>query len=160
MKDEFVAAIKEHEGIIYKISKVYAIDNHDQQDLYQEIVYQLWKSFAGFKMKSKLSTWIYRVALNTSISYMNRRIKRQNYSNLDINLMEAFSSFDKIKNEQIELLYAHIKRLSVVEKGIILLYLEEKTHEEIAQITGFSPTNVGTRISRIKSKLKTAIIKN
>ena len=149
--------IREHEGIIYKISRVYFDQEEDQKDLYQEIVYQLWKSYDSFDDRSKWSTWMYRVALNTAISFLKRdksKLKKVSSEGLDNFKMEPF---DQVMEERIEWLYKSIQELSVVEKGIILLYLEGKRHDEIASITGFSTTNVGTRISRIKEKLKRQI---
>ena len=149
--------IREHEGIIYKISRVYFDQEEDQKDLYQEIVYQLWKSYDSFDDRSKWSTWMYRVALNTAISFLKRdksKLKKVSSEGLDNFKMEPF---DPVMEERIEWLYKSIQELSVVEKGIILLFLEGKRHDEIASITGFSTTNVGTRISRIKEKLKRQI---
>lgn len=146
--------IREHEGIIYKISRVYFDQKEDQQDLYQEIVYQLWKSHDSFDARSKWSTWMYRVALNTAISYLKRarsKVKKVHSDQLENFKLEPF---DPVMEERIAWLYKTIQKLNVVEKGIILLYLEGKRHEEIATITGFSASNVGTRISRIKDKLK------
>ena len=128
--------IREHEGIIYKISRVYFDQEEDQKDLYQEIVYQLWKSYDSFDDRSKWSTWMYRVALNTAISFLKRdksKLKKVSSEGLDNFKMEPF---DPVMEERIEWLYKSIQELSVVEKGIILLYLEGKRHEEIASITG------------------------
>lgn len=149
--------VQEHEGIIYKISRVYFDQEEDQKDLYQEIVYQLWRSYGSFDDRSKWSTWMYRVALNTAISFLKRdksKLKKVYSERLDNFKMEPF---DPVMEQRIEWLYKSIQGLSVVEKGIILLYLEGKRHEEIASITGFSKTNIGTRISRIKEKLKRQI---
>jgi RNA polymerase sigma-70 factor (ECF subfamily) len=154
---DFIKLIREHEGIIYKITRVYLDKKEDQQDLYQEIVYQLWKSFDSFRSDSKWSTWMYRVALNTAISFLKRdrsKPKKVSSDHLDHLKMEPF---DPVMEQRIEWLYKSIQELSVVEKGIILLYLEGKSHQEISGITGFSATNVGTRISRIKEKLKRQI---
>ena len=153
-QSDFIQLIREHEGIIYKISRVYFDRKEDQQDLYQEIVYQLWKSFDSFDSRSKWSTWMYRVALNTAISYLKRarsKVKKVHSDHLDNFKLEPF---DPVMEERIAWLYKSIQKLNVVEKGIILLYLEGKRHEEIATITGFSTSNIGTRISRIKDKLK------
>ena len=154
---DFINLIRKHEGIIYKITRVYVDREEDQQDLYQEIVYQLWKSFDSFRSDAKWSTWMYRVALNTAISFLKRdksKLKKVSSEHLDNFKMEPF---DPVMEERIEWLYKSIQKLSVVEKGIILLYLEGKSHEEISNITGFTTSNVGTRISRIKEKLKRQI---
>jgi len=156
---DFIKLIREHEGIIYKISRVYFEQDEDQKDLYQEIVYQLWKSHDSYNSKSKWSTWMYRVALNTAISSLNKHkkgIRKVASDHLDGIKMEPF---DPVMEQRVDWLYKSIQELSVVEKGVILLYLEGKSHEEISNITGFSTSNVGTRISRIKQKLKTQIVK-
>ena len=156
-QSDFIELIREHEGIIYKITRVYVDRQEDQQDLYQEIVYQLWKSFDSFRADSKWSTWMYRVALNTAISFLKRDSsgpKKVSSDRLDNFKMEPF---DPVMEERVEWLYKSIQDLSFVEKGIILLYLEGKSHLEISNITGFSTSNVGTRISRIKEKLKRQI---
>ena len=170
-KQDFIQTIKDNEGIIYKITRVYAKDVEDQKDLYQEIVYQLWKSFDTFKGQSKISTWMYRVALNTSIAHLNREKKKGHKVSVDSEHMDRLHvSLGKVQEpqlgstgsqwqEQIDLLYAHIKELNLIEKGLILLFLEGKAYEEIAAITGFTVTNVGTRLTRIKQKLKTNIQK-
>ncbi|WP_149303161.1 RNA polymerase sigma factor [Pareuzebyella sediminis] len=150
MRNKFVAIIKENEGIIYKVTKIYTEQYADQQDLYQEIVYQLWKSFDSFNGKSKISTWIYKVALNTSLMHIKRKTKHPK----PITIPE-----DTLMDERIALLYKQIKKLNEGEKAIIFLYLEGKKHKEIAAITGFTTSNVGTQISRIKQKLKTEINK-
>ena len=157
-KTAFVAIIKENEGILYKITRVYTDTIEDQKDLYQEIVYQLWKSFDSFKGNSKISTWMYRIALNTSIASLNKRKKKIQQVNLDFELLHVIEEKDTIIEEQLNLLYTTIKQLNVIEKGLILLFLEGKSYEQIALITGFSNSNVGTRLSRIKKKLKTNIV--
>jgi RNA polymerase sigma-70 factor (ECF subfamily) len=151
-EQEFIRTIKRHEGVIYKITHVYAQDNEDQKDLYQEIVYQLWKSFGSFKGNSKVSTWMYRVALNTSITHQKK--KRVTGIPLDFELLQISDEHDAVMDEKLQRMYAQIKQLNVVEKGIILLYLEGKSYDDISEITGFTITNVGTRLGRIKQKLK------
>ncbi|MDB5136405.1 MAG: polymerase subunit sigma-70 [Mucilaginibacter sp.] len=152
-KKAFIQVIKENEGLIYKVAKVYTNSKEDEQDLYQEVVYQLWKSYGSFRNESKISTWMYRIALNTAIAQLNKEKKKGSYTPIDEALLNRPDTKDTLKEEQIEVLYAHIKKLSAVEKGIILLYLEGKTYDEIATITGFTPTNVGTRLGRIKQTI-------
>lgn len=159
MKDnsDFVQIIQENHGIIFKISKAYCRDNEDQKDLYQDIVYQIWKSITSFRNESRISTWIYRIALNTSIAHLNGYKKKGNNVQLDFSLLNIADERDHLMEERINILYSHIKKLNVVEKAIILLSLEGKTYEEISAITGFTPSNVGTRLSRIKEKLRTQV---
>ena len=158
-KDKFIQVIKDNEGIIYKVSRVYTNNVEDQKDLYQEIVYQLWKSFSSFKDNSKVSTWLYRVALNTSIAYLNKQKRRGNQVPIDVSLLNRMDDDDHLMEERVHVLYAQIKMLNVVEKGLILLFLEGKSYDEIAEITGFTNSNVGTRLARIKVKLKSQIVK-
>jgi RNA polymerase sigma factor (sigma-70 family) len=152
-KKEFIGIIQENEALIYKVAKVYAYNPAHQQDLYQEIVYQLWKSFPSFRQEARVSTWMYRVALNTSIAYLNKEKKRADRLPIDEALFNRTETGDLLQEERIGELYAVIRQLDTVEKGIILLYLEGKTYDEIAGITGFTATNIGTRLGRIKQKL-------
>ena len=156
-KDEFVQRIKEHEGILYKVTRVYTNNDEDQKDLYQDIVYQLWKSSSSFRGKSKWSTWMYRVALNTAIAHLNKQKKRTTFDLSELDFLTKHEFYDDTLEEQMKILYAHIQKLNIVEKGLILLYLEDKSYDEIASITGFTKSNVGTRLARIKSKLKSQI---
>ena len=158
-KNEFVTIIQQNEGLIYKVAKLYANSREDEQDIYQEIVYQLWKSFGSFRNDAKINTWMYRVALNTSIAYLNKEKRRGGHTQIDETLLDVPTTNDALKEERIQVLYAHLKKLDTVEKGIILLYLEGKTYDEIAAITGFTATNVGTRLGRIKQKIKLQIHK-
>jgi RNA polymerase sigma-70 factor (ECF subfamily) len=152
-KQAFIDIIKEHEGLIYKITRVYTNTKEDAQDLYQEIVYQLWKSFDSFRNESKISTWMYRIALNTSIAFLHKEKRKGRQVPVHEMLINRADNSDPFIEERVKALYAAIRELNTVEKGIILLYLEGKTYEEIAGITGFTPTNIGTRLGRIRQKL-------
>ncbi len=156
---EFTQIIKDNEGVIFKITTIYTNNQEDQKDLYQEIVYQLWKAYDSFRGDSKISTWMYRVALNTAITRIKKEKRRGNQIGIDKVVMLQTEQYDTAFEERLKILYAHIRGLNELEKGIMLLLLEGKKYEEIASITGLSPSNVGTRISRIKEKLKTQIIK-
>jgi RNA polymerase sigma-70 factor (ECF subfamily) len=155
--DEFIKIIKENEGLIYKVTRVYSNNKEDSQDLYQEIVYQLWKSFGSFRNESKIGTWMYRIALNTSITFLSGNKKKGNYMPLDELQFNVADDTDGIMNERSEILFTIIKQLNSVEKGIIFLYLEGKSYDEIAVITGFSSTNIGTRLGRIRQKITAQI---
>ncbi|WP_372973893.1 RNA polymerase sigma factor [Muriicola sp.] len=156
---EFVRIIKEHQGLIYKVSALYTEQKHDRNDLYQEIVYQLWKSFDSFREEAKISTWMYRVALNTAIAYLNRKKRRGREVSLEVLPQVAAEHSAEILEERVKHLHREIENLNILEKGIILLLLEGKKYEEISEITGLTSTNVGTRISRIKEKLKAKMTK-
>ena len=158
-KETFIAAIQKNEGLIYKISSMYAGNIEDREDLVQEIIYNLWKSFESFSQKSNLSTWMYRVAMNVSIYHFKRAKRKISIVPMDAEVI-YFQETDSVEVEERWLsLQQHIKSLNPLDKGIVMLYLENKSHEEIAEIVGISVSNVGTRISRIKEKLKQQILK-
>ena len=146
--------IKEHEGTIYKISRLYAQKDQELEDLYQEIVLQIWKAFPSFKGQARVSTWLYRVALNTAITQLRRRKRKVQTVPIGDDL-EKMAMVESPEDErQIKMLYRLVGKLEDVDKGIILLYLEDRSHKEIAEIIGLSISNVGTRLNRIKEKLK------
>lgn len=157
-EQRFTEMIKDHEGVIFKITKVYANGHDNQKDLYQEIVYNLWVGFDSFRGDSKISTWMYRVALNTAFTYIRAQKRRGLKVGLD-HIQLKYEAHDPTLEDQLKKMYAQIKQLNDLEKGLILLLLEGKKYEEISQITGLSASNVGTRISRIKQKLKQQIVK-
>ena len=154
-KEEFINSIEEYKGIINKISFAYTNNTDDRNDLKQEILIQLWKSYPKFNHKSKLSTWIYRVALNTAISNL-RKVKRKIH---EVELSEKHYQIPDPDNksecdDNLKKLYELIYRLNDMERAIVLLYLEDQSYSEIAGIVGISETNVATKLSRIKLKLK------
>jgi len=156
-EEAFVQLIKQNEGVIFKITTMYTDNRSDQKDLYQDVVYQLWKSFDSFRSESKISTWMYRVALNTALTRLKRSKRMGLAVSIDKVVMEQTENYDAEFEEKLKLMYNHIKQLNVLERGLMLLLLEGKKYEEIAEITGLSQSNVGTRISRIKGKLKNRI---
>ncbi|MFD2035197.1 RNA polymerase sigma factor [Belliella marina] len=158
-KSRFIQVVKQNEGLIFKVAMLYTNSLHDREDLYQEIVFQLWKSFDSFSEQSKLSTWMYRVAMNTAIYSLKSTKKQVDTVPIDLETMRFADVSDKLEEERLKLLYEHIQLLNLLEKGIILLFLEGKSHLEIAEIIGITTSNVGTKISRIKEKLKSQITK-
>ena len=158
-KDRFIKVIKENKGLIFKVSALYTNSLQDREDLRQEIVFQLWKSFDTFNERSKLSTWLYRVAMNTAIYNLKSAKRQLNTISIDTEAEHYADVVDKSEEERVRLLHESIQTLNLLERGIILLYLEEKNHQEIAEIIGISTSNVGTKILRIKEKLKSQIIK-
>lgn len=158
-EDDFVRVIKQNEGVIFKITTMYTDNNDDQKDLYQDVVYQLWKSFDSFREESKISTWMYRIALNTALTRLKKRKRIGDAVSIDRVIMQQTENYNPEFEDKLKLLYAHIKQLNVLEKGLMLLLLEGKRYEEISEITGLTPSNVATKISRIKQKLKNQITK-
>ncbi len=158
-EETFTQLIKEHQGLIYKVSALYTEQQQDQNDLFQEIVYQLWKSYDSFRGDAKMSTWMYRVALNTAIGQLKKKKRALNTVSIDQDVVYIMDDIDTELEERIKVLNAHIQQLNILDRGLILLLLEGKKYEEISEISGLSLTNVATRISRIKQKLKSNMIK-
>ena len=152
MEKEFLEIIHDYQKIIYKVCRVYRDNREDQEDLFQEIVYQLWKSYPGFKRESKVSSWIYRIALNTAIAiYRKSKISIDYYQEFPEHI---HPSNEKTISENEERLFWALRKLNDSEKAVISLYLEDFNYQEIAAITGLSESNVGVRLNRIKNKLK------
>lgn len=158
-KQTFLAAIKDNERLIFRIASVYTNNVDDRQDLIQEIIYQLWKSFDSFEQRSSLSTWIYRAALNVAI-YQLKVSKRKVISvPLEAQDVDYHDSDDVDSEEKWEIFRQQINDLSLLDKAIVTLYLDNKSYEEISDIIGISTSNVGTKLSRIREKLKKQILK-
>ncbi|MBL0155161.1 MAG: sigma-70 family RNA polymerase sigma factor [Chitinophagaceae bacterium] len=156
-KERFIKAIQENEGIIYKVATFYTNSKDDRDDVVQEIIYSLWKSFDSFKQMSSLSTWMYQIAMNVAIFHLKKSKKTVTTIPIETGLLNSPESITENDEEKLKVLQEHVKDLNLLDKGILMLYLENKSHEEIAQITGISKTNVGTKLSRIKEKLKSKI---
>jgi len=156
LEEEFLEQIKRHQNIIHKIGFIYSRSRSDKEDLYQEIVLQLWKSYPTFGKRSAFSTWMYRVALNTAISttkkfWFSAGTELPDIAYEDENLSDM--------SEDIRILYKGISKLAKVEKAIILLWLENSSYEEIAEATGISVKNVSVKLVRIKARLSDIIKK-
>ena len=149
LEPEFLEMLRGYNRIIYKVASFYVDENTTIDDLYQDVVLNLWKAFPNFRKESQLSTWIYRIALNTCVSFYRRSVRRPVCVKMtpDINIYTE-------ENEVIAELYACINRLGKLERALIFLYLEDRPYKEIAEIMGITPTNVSTKINRIKEKLK------
>lgn len=152
----FLSVIQSNKGIIYKIANMYCKNEEDRQDLFQEIIIQLWKSFDNYDDNFRHSTWIYRISLNVAISFYRKENSRRKIANPLTNGIINFT--DDVSSEASETdlnnLQQMIAQLKDLDKALILLYLEEKSYKEIAQIIGISETNVATKINRIKNNFK------
>ena len=137
-------------GIAHKVCNIYFRDRADREDALQEMMYQLWRSYDRFDGRSKFSTWMYSVCLNTALTY------RRKNSNKNESLSEAHDQAEEVSSndEEIELLMKAVKTLSPVNKAIMFLYLDKLSYEEIASITGLTKSNVSVRIVRIKKELE------
>lgn len=152
---QFEAYIKQNELLLYKICRIYAFTVADRQDLFQEIVIQLWKAFPKFKGESKFSTWLYRVGINTAITGLRKKkdpVSFYEAAALPVHLTDDNSGREEEEKWQ-QLSYA-IEQLSPVEKSIVLLYLEEKSYDEMEDILGINQGTLRVKMNRIKEKLR------
>lgn len=153
-EQEFLSVIKEYERVIYKVCYLYTSRNATLNDLYQDVVLNLWRAYPKFRGECKISTWIYRIALNTCISFIR---KEKNVPEV-VTLTPYESEWMTEEQDSFQLmlkeLYYLIGQLGQLDKSIILLYLEEKSYEEISEMTGLTVTNVATKLNRIKEKLR------
>ncbi|MEQ1554681.1 MAG: RNA polymerase sigma factor [Ferruginibacter sp.] len=151
----FQELIEQHKGILFKVARTYCQDEDDRQDLIQEIMIQLWQSFHKYNEKFKISTWLYRISINVAISfYRKNAVRKKNSIPLDEQISQIKED-EKTETEQhLNLLDQFINELKEFDKALMLFYLEDKSHIEIADIMGISVGNVGTKIGRIKDKLK------
>ena len=155
-KEKFIRIIKENKRIIYKVIYSYCRDSEDRKDLEQEVIIQLWKSLKTYNETYKLSTWIYRIALNVAISHYRKDKKRiKNSISVDEEIFRiAEDDSDEEQKGRSELLYHFINQLDSFNKAIIILYLEDNSYKDISEILGITETNVATKLSRIKKQLK------
>ena len=152
MEKVFIAMLRQYERVIYKVCSFYVSDEFPMADLYQEVVCNLWISFPKFRNESAVSTWIYRIALNTCITGMRKDIRRVKGSVPVVMLAESLPAPESME-ENIREMYRLIAQLKTLEKAVVLLYLEEKSYQEIADITGLTVSNVATKLKRAKEKL-------
>lgn len=158
MEKDFISILNQNAPILYKVCNLYCEIPEDRADLFQEIVLQLWKAFPNFRKEAKVSTWMYRIALNTAISNFRKKPKgvfKVSLSDAGFEIPDPVKHFSE--NDNITVLYKAIAQLNALEKAMIMLFLEEKSYQEIAEITGLSKTNVGVKLNRIKNKLEVII---
>jgi RNA polymerase sigma factor (sigma-70 family) len=151
-ESQFLTLIATNQGILHKICRLYRDTKEDRQDLFQEIVFQLWKSAPNFKGEAKESTWLYRVALNTAIAAFRKKTP-------DIRFGQAYPDIpddmvNEAHSERQARLFAALKLLNDGEKAVIALYLEDMSYQQIAEVAGLSENNVGVKLNRIKNKIQ------
>lgn len=154
-EQRFINLINEHQGLVHKVCIMYENDPDARNDLFQEIVLQLWKSFHTFRGEAKISTWMYRIALNTAISgyrKQSRYVKTEDLREFHFNISEANSGNEN--EEDFQKLQWAIRQLSEVERAMIMMALEEVPYEEIAETIGITQNNVRVRMNRIREKLR------
>lgn len=160
-EQEFVQKVTESQGIVHKVCGMYCDNEEDKKDLFQEILIQLWKSYPSFRGEAKFSSWMYRVSLNVAISDLRKSKTKKE----DTTLPDSFDSLSEENNEQslsLEkgLLSEAIQQLNEIEKGIMMLYLEDTPNDEIAEIIGITQNNVRVKMNRIRNKLKETLNPN
>ncbi|MEO6800210.1 MAG: RNA polymerase sigma factor [Rhodanobacter sp.] len=157
-QQRFEALLREHRGVVFKVAGLYSRTAADREDLVQEISVQLWRSFGRYdEQRAKFTTWMYRVALNVAISQARRRWSQaEPFEPLQPHHLETIDGGEPIheEDERLTALYAFIGELDPLNRALILLYLEDRNYTEMAEILGISETNVATKISRIKQKLR------
>ncbi|OJJ21885.1 hypothetical protein BKI52_14055 [marine bacterium AO1-C] len=154
LKKQFVTILQEHQGIIHQICRVYFVVPQDREDAFQEVVLQLWKAFPKFRQEAKVTTWMYRVALNTILKKVRQEQARQHLTPLEEAEPQAITHRTSETNDYLE--YA-LLQLPPVDKALVILHLEGYNYEEIAQILNLTKTNVASKLSRIKQKMKQII---
>lgn len=152
--DFYSSSILPFSGIIIKICRAYTNTQEDFEDYYQEVCLQIWKSRGNFQEQSEWSTWVYRLSLNVCLTLLKKRKNNPQYFASDYLPEEKIDDSIAFDDESLNLLFDAIKQLSEVDRAVTLLYLEEKTYQEIADIIGTNPNNIGVRIKRIKERLK------
>jgi RNA polymerase sigma-70 factor (ECF subfamily) len=141
--------------MLYKVCRVYAYSDADRQDLFQEIVIQLWKAYPKFKGDSKISTWLYRVALNTAISGLRKKKNLvTSFEPTSIPEPAGVCHQEHSEEERFQQMYQAIEQLNAVEKAIVMLYMEDRTYLEMEEILGLSQGNLRVKMNRIKEKLR------
>lgn len=158
-EQEFLNRIESHKGILYKVSKMYMDNSDDQQDLFQEIVCQLWKSYDSFRNESQFSTWMYRVAVNTAIVFLKKEKRKVDKYEIASENIKDDEGDSHIKESQIDHFYKAVQKLEKIDKAIIFYQLEGFSHKEIGDNLGISEGNARVKLNRAKEKLK-EIIKN
>lgn len=151
----FQELIEQHRGILYKVARAYCPLEEERQDVIQEMMIQIWQALPRYNAQYKSSTWIYRIALNVAISYYRKTTTQQRRQQaLDANAIQGAEADSNEKEQQFRLLEQFISELKQLDRALMVLYLEDRNHAEIAEILGISISNVATKVGRIKDKLK------
>lgn len=153
MESEFERTIKENAGVLHKLCRVYTYNADEYEELFQEMLVQIWRSTEKFRGEAKLSTWIYQICINTALGFRSKLARsKKRFEPLDGKIFVQ-PALDTEKDEQLQKLYSAIRELKPIDRAIVSLYLDDKSYEETAQILGISKTNVATRLMRLKKQL-------
>ena len=162
-RDRFQALLAQHEKIVFKVASMYCRDPEDRRDLAQEIAIQAWRSFGSYDAQRPFSTWMYRIGLNVAISHVRSAGLRDRHSiPLDENAHEIAdeNAMPHEADERVRALHRFIAGLSALDRALMLLYLEDRSYREMAEVLGISETNVATKIGRLKQRARAGISEN
>jgi RNA polymerase sigma factor (sigma-70 family) len=151
---QFESRIDEHRKILYKVCRLYCADLNDREDLGQEILVQLWRSYPRFDGRCLFSTWMYRVALNTAISFLRGETSRKRHVDPGGSLLLEFAQTPETETDEVRTMYQLIANMDPLNRALIFLYLDGNSYEEIGTILGISVTNVATKLNRIRNTMK------
>ncbi len=154
-QESFIELIQTNRGIIHKVTNLYCYKEEDKQDLFQEIIIQLWKSYEKFRGDAKFTTWMYRIALNTAITAIRKNTRTAHIISTETMPLEIQDMpYDYAREEQLAQMYKAIQQLNEIERGIVMLYLEDHSYEEMEDILGINQNNLRVKMNRIKDKLR------
>jgi RNA polymerase sigma-70 factor (ECF subfamily) len=153
LKEQFLQLIENNQGLLHKVCNMYCNSREDREDLFQDIVLQLWRSYPSFRGGSKVTTWMYRVALNNAITRLRKETRAENFAELS---PEAFQvpATEGDAGEEMATMYRAIRRLSQVDQALTLLYLDDCSYREMAEVLGISESHVGVKLHKIKDQLR------
>lgn len=158
LEHNFVTELERHQNIVHKVCRIYTNNRDAHNDLFQEITIQLWKAYPRFRGDSKLSTWIYRVALNTAITLYRKAKRSVNTRDFENVLYKIKADeYDDTEEQQLKLMYKAIKQLNDIDKALVFLYLEEKDYREISETLGITEVNARVKMNRVKTKLRSIL---
>jgi len=152
--DFYKSSILPFAGIIIKLCRAYTNSQQDFEDYYQEVCLQIWRSKDNFREESQWSTWVYRISLNVCLTLLKKKKNKVQFFVSDAIITEETEDNFAFSDEALNILYEAIRKLSEIDRAVIMLYLEEKSQKEIAEIIGTNPNNIGVRVKRIKIRLK------
>jgi len=153
MEPEFEQTIRDNSGVLHKLCRVYTYNADEYEELFQEMLVQIWRSTGNFRGEAKISTWVYRICINTALSFRSKLARsKKRFEPLDGKIFIQPVA-DNDKDERLPRLFAAIRELKPIDRAIVSLYLDDKSYEETAQILGISKTNVATRLMRLKIRL-------
>lgn len=158
-EQEFLSIIEKHKGLLHKVSRMYMDEPEDREDLFQEIVLQLWKSYGTFRGESQVSTWMYRVAVNTALTFFKKEKKKPDNARMHPEMDIKDDTDVSHRETQLEYFYKAVQELNQVEKALLFLFLEGQSHKEIGSNLGITEGNARVKLNRTKDKLQEIIKK-